>query len=126
MDYCENMEKFELLKILHGDIDLIDDVNVEDVALYEINVTVYPEDIRKVLIAYLQDNLSADDLTKWAQFICMRAEYGCPGWEDDKIADYYEDMMYVIQKLSTPKIDGEITKERVEQYLDELKKYDNH
>jgi hypothetical protein len=117
------MEKYELLKILHGHIDLIDQVNVEDVALFKVNVTIYPSDVRKLLNAYLLSDLSAADLTKWAQFICLRDEYGCPNWEDDDIADYYEDMMYVIQKLSTPKIDGEITKTRVQQYLSELEKY---
>ncbi len=119
------MEQLELLKILHGDINLIDKVNVEDVALYERNITIYPRDVRKILLAFLKNELTADDLTKWAQFICLRGEYGCPGWEDDEVCDYYENMMYVVQKLSTPEIDGDITEERVKQYLAELKKYHN-
>ncbi|MAZ77195.1 MAG: hypothetical protein CMF39_00765 [Legionellaceae bacterium] len=119
------MERTDLLKILHGDIDLIDHVDVHDVALYKEHVVIYPHHIKSILSSYLSDCFSSDVLTKWAQFICLRSEYGCPEWEDDDAADYYEDMMYVIQKLSTPEIDGEITKERAKEYLHELEKYDD-
>lgn len=37
--------------------------------------------------------------------------------------DYYEDMFYVIQCLSTPEIDGEVNEATVNQYLSELDKY---
>jgi hypothetical protein len=72
---------------------------------------------------YLAGKVNANDLTRWAMFICLRAEYGTPDYLDDEIADYYEDMFYVIQCLSTPEIDGEVNEERVRQYLSELDKY---
>ncbi len=119
------MERTNLIKILNGDIDLIDHVNVRDVALFGVHVTIYPRDVRKMLLHFLNGQITSVDLNKWAQFITLRAEYCCPHWEIDKIADYYEDMMYVIQCLSTPEIDGEINESQVKQYLSELEKY-NH
>ncbi len=119
-----------LKKILNGDINLIDQVNVKDIALYEDNVLIKPIHVKKMLIDFLQGNISSDELTKWAKFICLRGEYICvpisiPRVSNtfNEIADYYEDMMYVIQKLSTPEIDGEINEKTVRQYLKELDKY---
>ena len=76
-----------------------------------------------MLSAFLDKKINAEDLTNWARFICIRGEYCSPNYLDDEIADYYEDMFYVIQRLSTPKIDGEVNEERVKQYLSELDKY---
>tara|TARA_R110000868_G_scaffold368973_1_gene632214 strand:- start:1424 stop:1804 length:381 start_codon:yes stop_codon:yes gene_type:complete len=117
------MEQIDLLKILEGDISRIDSVNVSDIALYEVRVTVEPRHIRTMLNDYLDCKVNAKDITRWASFICLRAEYGTPNYLDDEIADYYEDMFYVIQRLSTPEIDGEVNEERVRQYLSELDKY---
>ncbi|MDF3055573.1 MAG: hypothetical protein K0Q74_1480 [Gammaproteobacteria bacterium] len=119
------MEHNDLLKILHGDISHINEVNKSDIALYGMNVIVYPRDVKKMLKLYLEDKISSGDLTNWAAFICIRAEYCIPNYmdDDDEIADYYEDMFYVIQRLSTPKLDGEVNKIRVTSYLNELKKY---
>lgn len=119
------MEYTNLLKILNGKIDLIDQVNIRDIALFEANVTIYPKVVKTMLRHFINGDLSSFDLYKWAKFICARAEYCCPNWDIDEIADYYEDMMYVIQRLSTPEIDGEINEERVRQYLTELEKYPN-
>lgn len=117
------MELTDLVKILEGDISHIDSVNVSDIALYEMRVTVEPYHVRKMLSEYLAGKVNAEDLTRWAMFICLRAEYGTPYYLNDEIADYYEDMFYVIQRLSTPEIDGEVNEERVRQYLSELDKY---
>lgn len=117
------MEKINLLKILDGDIALIGKVNVKDIALYEDRVTVEPRHVRNMLLDYLANKINSSDLTKWARFICLRGEYGTPYYLDDEMADFFEDMFYVIQRLSTPEIDGEITEERVKGYLLELEKY---
>lgn len=118
------MDKINLLKILEGNVSLIDRVNVNDVALSEDHVTVEPHHVRKMLKHYLAGQISSKDLTRWAIFICLRGEYyGTPYSLDDEMADYFEDMFYVIQRLSTPEIDGEVNEERVRQYLSELDKY---
>lgn len=117
------MDKNDLLKILEGDISHIDLVNVNDIALYEIQVSVEPHHVRKMLNDYLAGKINANDLTRWAMFICLRAEYGTSYYLDDEIADYYEDMFYVIQRLSTPEIDGEVNENSVKSYLKELDKY---
>lgn len=119
------MELNDLLKILHGDISLISKVNESDVALYGMEVIVYPRDVKYMLRAYLEGLISSDDLTNWAGFICIRGEYCSPNYLDDDIADYYEDMFYVIQRLSTPEIDGEVNEDTVKLYLAELDKYPN-
>ncbi len=120
------MEQSDLLKILEGDISHINSVNVEDIALYEVRVTVEPCHVRKMLYDYLAGKINARNLTKWAMFICLRAEYGTPYYLDDDMVDNYEDMFYVIQKLSTPEIDGEINEASVKLYLAELDKYPDH
>lgn len=125
------MKKNDLIAILHGDIELIDRVNVGDVAEFSKNdVLIRPGDVREMLLKFLKHEVSSEDLTKWAMFICLRSEYVCVpekyepiSQEFDQIGDYYEDMMYVIQKLSTPQIDGEINEKSVREYLSELEKY---
>lgn len=117
------MEREDLLKIIEGDIDHIDSVNMNDVALYEMRVAVKPRHVRKMLLNYLAGQTNANDLSKWASFICMRSEFGSPNYNDEEFIDYYEDMFSVIQALSTPEIDGEINMARVKLYLSELNKY---
>lgn len=117
------MEIQDLIDILHGDISRISKVNERDIALFDMEVTVYPKDVKSMLLVYLSGRYTAEDLTNWAGFICIRAEYGPPDYLNDEIADYYEDMFYVIQRLSTPEIDGEVNEERVRRYLKELEKY---
>lgn len=125
------MKKNDLIKILHGDIELIDRVNVGDVSEFNKNdVLIRPGHVRNMLHKFLRNEVSSEDLTKWAMFICLRCEYVCVpekyeplSQKSDEIADYYEDMMYVIQKLSTPQIDGEVNEKSVREYLSELEKY---
>ncbi len=116
------MNKQDLIDILHGDISRINKVNERDIALYEIRVPVTPYDVKKMLLQYLSGNIEANDLINWAGFICTRAEYTPPELNESDL-DYYEDMFYVIQCLSTPEIDGEVNERQVKLYLSELDKY---
>lgn len=125
------MEKSDLIKILHGDVELIDRVNVHDIEAFKENdVLIRPKDVREMLLKFLRQQLSSEDLTKWAMFICLRGEYipvsdeySPMSKEFDEIGDYYSDMMHVIEKLSTPKLDGEVNEKNVKKYLSELEKY---
>lgn len=117
------MEKQQLIDILNGDIARISKVNETDVALFDMEVIIYPKHVRNILQAYLAKKISAEDLINWADFICIRGEYCSPNYLDDEMANYYENMFYVIQRLSTPEIDGEINEERAKAYLKELEKY---
>ena len=119
------MNILDLNKILKGNVEHIDEVDVTDVALFENNVPVYPKDVKIMLLKYLADNISSDDLSKWAEFLCLRGEYSCPNQADTIDEDFYEDMWDVVQALSAPEIDGVITKARAQQYLAELDKYNN-
>jgi len=115
------MEQEDLERILSGDIAHIDNVKESDVALHEMRVKVYPIYVKKMLEAYLLRKIDADQLVNWAGFLCIRAEYCSPDYYD--FDDYFDDMWYVIQKLSTPEIDGKIDDSRVKEYLAELEKY---
>ncbi|MBA2655188.1 MAG: hypothetical protein H0U71_09030 [Gammaproteobacteria bacterium] len=115
------MELTDLIKILHGDISHIDTVDESDMGLYSMRVIVTPVEVKKILLAYLSGELSANDLTNWAGFLCIRTEYVSPRHESNP--DYYEDMWYVVQCLSTPEIDGEVSEKQVKLYLSELDKY---
>ena len=118
------MEVTNLIKILHGDLSLIDKVNVRDVALFNDEVTIYPHDLKKMLLDFLSGKYDADDLYKWAKFIVLRGEYANPGDVfDDELMDFYEDMRSVIECLSCPVVEGEITEARVKEYLSWLDKY---
>lgn len=112
----------DLARILEGDITHIDDVDVSDVALYEDSVIIYPNHVKVMLEKYLAGSITSDELNKWARFIVLRGEYDCPDCElSDE--DHYEAMWDVIQALSVPEIDGDITHVRVEKYITQLGKY---
>jgi|GEM_PF-3538897 len=120
------MERIDLLKILGGNVDHINKININDSALFEVTIPVMPKNVEKMLLAYLSGDLSAVDLSKWANFLCVRSEFTCSDYKDDNVANYYENMWYVIQRLATPEIDCEICKKQVELYLNEIRdKYTN-
>jgi hypothetical protein len=117
----------DLIQILNGDIDLIDRANIRDVALFEDEVLLTPRHVRKMLINFLQGKISSLDLTRWAMFITMRDEYvsvdpkiDCMTSKFDEIGNYYCGMWTIIQRISTPHIDGEVNTISVGRYLEEL------
>lgn len=73
-----------------------------------------------MLHAYLDSKVGAQILQEWASWALVQDEFCVSGWDDDRIADHYEPMWYVLQRISTPFIDGEITRERVQSYVSEL------
>ena len=120
------MERTDLIKVLDGDVSHIEKVNINDPASYEVKIPILPKNVEKMLQAYLSDNITEKDLSNWANFLCLRSEYISAGYMNEELADYYENMWYVIQRLSTPEIDGEINQERVELYLNEIRTYTNN
>jgi len=121
------MDKSDLIKILHGDITRLRISREQGVYVFNVEVTMYPADVKYILLQYLSDKISADDLWEWARYILINSDvYRHPrDHNDDEESDYYyyETMWYVIQRLSTPFLDGEITKPLVERYLTELSQY---
>ena len=118
------MERSDLEEIIKGNISLIYQVNVRDIALQKNKVEVQPADVNAMLDKYLTNKLSAEQLNNWASFVVLRGEYMSP--ETDNVDDdYYEDLWSVIEALSLPEIDGEITPSRVREYKKELEKYDD-
>jgi hypothetical protein len=118
------MKKSDLEKVLNGDVVHIDSLDMYEPTDPKNEVVVLPIHVKKMLITYLDSKINSEQLNAWAEFLCFRSgEYVCEDWDDFEKADYYEDMWYVVQKLSTPIIDGDITPETVRQYLKELDKY---
>lgn len=115
----------DLERILNGDIDYIEHAYNLDFPLPEIKVVVLPHHVKKILLSYLSSQINADELQRVTEFICYHTgAYIINDPNDDiETQNYYEAMWYVIQKLSTPEIDGEITPETVLLYLSELEKY---
>lgn len=109
-----------LEKILNGRFELIDGFDITLTAQYEDEVVITPRLVKGTLCKYISGDIDAYQLNLWAKFICKRPEYVVPGGDNDAINDYYEPMYYVIQKLSTPELDGEISKELVQEYLNEI------
>ena len=122
-----DIKKMRILAfILDGDTSLIDEIDMNQYDRLGETIIIKPSHIRKMLLKYLTGEISDFELNQWARFICLRGEYKVPGWEDDNICDFYEDMYYVIQRVSTPEIDGDIDENSIKSYLDELnKKYPN-
>ena len=116
------MKEIDLTRILNGDIDHINKVDMYEFTDPNVEVEVLPVHVKKMLLLYLNSQISAEQINAWAVFLCHRTgEYICREDNDDE--DFYEDMWYVVQKLSTPNLDGEITPGTVRIYLKELDKY---
>jgi hypothetical protein len=86
-------------------------------------IIVYPSQILNMLQMYLHNKINKEELSEWASFLILSDVCVCPDWEDDTKADKYEPMWYIIQQLSSPEIDGEITVEGVTQHVDALKAF---
>lgn len=108
--------------VLNGDFELIHKIEWPSEAKYEDVVTIYPNQVIDFISKYISNLISAENLSNWAGFICNRAEFETPDNESDE--DFYEKMWDVLSYLSTPEIDGEITVERVIEYLQILKRYE--
>lgn len=120
------MEQKDLLRVLHGDIAHIQAIDPFDENMSKEKVIIYPKDVRHILLEYLTDKISMEDLNEWAKFISLRVDCVPPGDPyDDQLSDYYDDMCDVINFLSTPEIDGAISKNRVKEYLAKLLKYED-
>lgn len=118
------MKKLDLEKILSGDVAHILEVDMHEPSDPKIEVVVLPMHLKNILLAYLDDKINEVEINTWAEFLCFRSgEYVSANWMDAKTVDLYEDMWHVVQKLSTPEIDGAITTITVKEYLKELEKY---
>lgn len=113
------MKQNEILtNILSGNTELIKTyVSMFDRYNSKCKILVTPEHIKKVLIDYLDKKMCSQELSIWADFLCCNDGFFTPYHENE---DYYENMWYVVQRISTPFIDGEINIENISKYLAEL------
>lgn len=87
--------------------------------IYE-EIVVFPLQIFNMLCMYLKNEISAEKLSEWASFLIMSDVYVCSDWKDQEKPEKYERMWYVLQQLSSPELDGEITQKGVRQHLQTL------
>ena len=120
MKLSDSKKMQALDSILNGNLDLIDQIDMNQVGRLHELIIIKPNQVRHILMRYLSGDVSDLALNQWAKFICSRLEYIVPGGDDDNLTDFYEDMYYVIQRISTPEIDGDINQERITLYLNEL------
>ena len=120
MKLSDSKKMQALDSILNGNLDLIDQFDMNQVGRLHELIIIKPNQVRHILMRYLSGDVSDLALNQWAKFICSRLEYIVPGGDDDNLTDFYEDMYYVIQRISTPEIDGDINQERITLYLNEL------
>jgi hypothetical protein len=119
------MDKARLEKILNGDVALINYEALISPDMKDIEITILPSYVKKMLHSFLDGKISADELKHWAEFVRFRGEYACKNWEIDEIADYYTDMWEIVEMTSTPELDYELTPETIQRYLKVLEKYDD-
>lgn len=122
-------DKEKLIKILDGNIELINQINARNIqGVEEWSVLIKPDHVRNMLLRFLCHDISDKNLIEWARFIDGNIYYTCVDCNvndelESELCDYYEDMMDVIQRLAIPQIHGEVTEEQVRLYLSNLSKY---
>jgi hypothetical protein len=92
-------------------------------------VPIYPYYVKASLERYLSSEWSAQELRTWADFLNFYWEYSSPHADDEDYEtyweSYYEAMWDVIFWVAAPYINGEITVDRIKEYMTHLEKYDN-
>ncbi|MDO8040340.1 MULTISPECIES: hypothetical protein [unclassified Janthinobacterium] len=84
------------------------------------DIFVFPNDVAAVIKMYLQQKISASDLKEWASLILSVESYICPNWENYELADRYQPMWDILQRLEMPAIHGQISASIAETYLQKL------
>lgn len=104
-----------LIEAIRGEVSLESVPAPSTVGAKEVHLK--PTDLLPVLNQYLHGRLSAEVLRDWASWVLCQEDLSVEGWQSDSVADHYEPMWYVLQQLSTPFIDGEISKELVREHV---------
>src|SRR5579872_7443705 len=110
------MKQDEMLtKILTGNTELIKTyTSMYDRYNSKCHILITPPQVKKVLTDYLNKKINSKELQIWADFLCFNDALSTPDHQNE---DYYESMWHVLQKISTPFIDGEINNDRISDYL---------
>jgi len=112
---CNMRNRIEILKdlvLLQGNIEVLE----KELSQYPWDIEkplfkISTEDLSNLLKRSINDEINFETLTNWANVIECR--------DDMEFAD--EKMQETIFELSSPEINGEITKERLQEIVDELK-----
>jgi hypothetical protein len=90
---------------------------VRNTELLDFEIILSPQDLKQVLNNYLQGKIDEKELSLWANYIITLDVYSPPKSDED---DKYENFWHIIQQLSTPEIDEEITFDGVRKHLERL------
>jgi len=84
-------------------------------------VIVFPHHVFSRIKSCIEGLMDTSELTYWANLVTTLDGYERPPSDSKQPDDYYDVMWHVLQCLSTPSIDGELTDTQLNQYLSELK-----
>lgn len=104
---------------LAGDCSAIESLRSTHEVL-DTEVVVMPSAVVNILLRYLNSEIESADVQHWADLLVNNETFVCPNWQDDDVADRYEPMWYVLQRLASPAIDGGISVDNVRCYLKDI------
>jgi len=85
-----------------------------------LEIGIFPEDVKKILSKFIKGELNEDEIRKWASLILALVDvYSTPLKKGEK-EDKYEPMWYIIQQLASPEVDGNLTIQKAELFIEEL------
>ncbi len=95
------------------------------ISLQETKIIVTPDDVIYVLQKFLSGILPSEYLIDWSSFLILGDMFVDPQWKYNQNSneDLYEPMWWVLQQLTCPAIDGEVTFNRVTKLVKDLKDF---
>lgn len=84
----------------------------------EVHIT--PPDLLPMLKRYFDGKATANEMQEWASWILFQEELCILGWQNDDLADYFEPMWNILQAISSPAIDGPLSRTKAHAYMSML------
>lgn len=85
-----------------------------------LDIKITPEQVMDIIELWISDKLSSRDIKEWANFIRLSDAYDTEERSDDFF--HYDVLWGILAEISTPEIDGPLTVERSNEYIEELSK----
>jgi len=88
----------------------------------DLKVYVTPDVVMTVIAKYISGDVDQNTFIEWADFLITEDVYVPLGWDDDddSLSDQYDDMWDILHEIAAPYVHGNITKNRVEEYMERL------
>ena len=93
---------------------------VDVIAPFQIEIIIFPRHVISMLRKYINGAIDSIKVRDWAAYLVIMEQYVASSDYTSITEDDCEKMWEIIQELSTPEIDGELTKFRAKNYLNTL------